>query len=284
MHNRTSGRLGLLASSYVLAVMAALGATAASAQDTGARAGNGTRSSSAARATPAVAKPYFVDFRSRSALSYGHTFLVYGRLNAQGKIIESHVAGLSPFTESSVPWMIGHLIPVPSETGATDGDTEDQYITASYRVLLSAPEYNKAVAYIKQHQADSKMWHALLHNCNAWVGEVAAYMGLKSPFSSVFMYPADYITNLREVNGGRRYLDPSFAGGTDATAIAATASQSPRTANAASPQRVTGSAPRGAAQRARTAAEAARANAAVSDTPGPKATGTADASPAQSIY
>lgn len=277
-HNRDNQWLGLAAGAYVFAVVAALGATTASAQDIG----NATKPA-ATRATSTPAKTYFVDFRSRSALSYGHTFLVYGRVNARGKIIESHVAGLSPFTESSIPWMVGHLVPVPSETGATDGDTEDQYITASYRVLLNEAEYRKAVAYIKQHQVDSPMWHALMHNCNAWVGEVAAYMGLKTPYSSVLLFPADYITNLRELNGGRRYLDASFAGGADAMAkvAAAPARNAGATARASSASPAAGapaSVARGASPRARSA------DATPPSEKGADTTGTVHASPAQSIY
>src|SRR3712207_5422224 len=35
---------------------------------------------------------YFIEFRSRYALSYGHTFLAHGRLNARGEIAESEIA------------------------------------------------------------------------------------------------------------------------------------------------------------------------------------------------
>jgi hypothetical protein len=147
------------------------------------------------------------------ALSYGHTFSVYGRLDANGKIVESTVAGLHPFTESSVPWMIGHLLPVPAEHGASDGDTEDEYITASYRILLSEAEYNKVVNYIKQKNARSPVWHALLYNCNQYVADIAEFMGLKTPMSSVLAYPADFVNGIKELNGGRQQLDASFLNG-----------------------------------------------------------------------
>src|SRR3954451_10942567 len=62
--------------------------------------------------------PYFIEFRSRAAQSYGHTFAVYGRVGQ--KITADQVVGLHPFTESPIPWMAGHLILVPSETGASE--------------------------------------------------------------------------------------------------------------------------------------------------------------------
>jgi hypothetical protein len=149
-----------------------------------------------------VGKPYYIEFRSRSAQSYGHTFSIYGRLNGQGKIASKVVAGLHPFTESAVPWMIGHLFLVPSETGASDGDTEDQYVTARFRVALSQAEYAKVTTYIKDLQKKSPVWHAVLYNCNAFVGDIARFMGFETPSSTMLM-PADYINGLRDLNISR---------------------------------------------------------------------------------
>jgi hypothetical protein len=153
----------------------------------------------------AKAKNYFVEFRSRSALSYGHTLLVHGKLNAQGqvgKVSRGQVAGLHPATDSSIPWMIGHIIPVVSERGWSDGDDEDEYVTAAYRVTLTESEYARVSAFIRKHQKDSPMWHAVLYNCNAWVGDVAKFMGLKAP-DNTLAYPEEYISTLARLNGGK---------------------------------------------------------------------------------
>jgi hypothetical protein len=147
-------------------------------------------------------KPYYIEFRSRSAQSYGHTFSIYGRLNGQGKIASKVVAGLHPFTESAVPWMIGHLFLVPSETGASDGDTEDQYVTARFRVALNQAEYAKVTTFIKDLQKKSPVWHAVLYNCNAFVGDIARFMGFETPSSTMLM-PAEYINGLRDLNISR---------------------------------------------------------------------------------
>jgi hypothetical protein len=155
-------------------------------------------------APKSAAKRYFVEFRSRSALSYGHTFLVHGKLNANGqvgKVSKDQVAGLHPATDSSIPWMIGHVIPVVSEQGWSDGDNEDEYITAAYRITMTEPEYARVSAYIRDHQKNSPLWHAVLYNCNAWVGDVAKFMGLKSPGNTLLM-PEDYIETLAKLNGG----------------------------------------------------------------------------------
>jgi hypothetical protein len=145
---------------------------------------------------------YFVEFRARYAMSYGHTYLVHGRLDPNGRIVESRVAGLGPATESPVPWLIGHIIPVPSETGPGDGDGDETYVSARYRVLLSEAEYARVSAFIRNLQANSPTWHAVAYNCNAFVGDVAQSMGLKVP-SSTLLLPADYINTMRQLNARR---------------------------------------------------------------------------------
>ena len=147
-------------------------------------------------------KTYYIEFRSRSAQSYGHTFAMYGRLNG-GRIASKTVVGLHPFTESAVPWMIGHLVLVPSETGPSDGDTEDQYVTARARVVMNEAEYRKVLGYINQLKAKSPVWHAVLYNCNAFVGDIAQFMGLETPTSTMLM-PEEYIGGIRDLNVGRQ--------------------------------------------------------------------------------
>jgi hypothetical protein len=145
---------------------------------------------------------YFVEFRSRYALSYGHTFLVHGRLNDKGEIGElsaKNVAGFHPMGDGPEFWTVGHIVPVPAETGPSDGDLEEEYVSARYRVLLSEGEYRRVAAYIKEKQASATPWHAVVYNCNAWVGDVARFMGLKAP-DSHWLFPADYINEIRRLN------------------------------------------------------------------------------------
>lgn len=145
---------------------------------------------------------YFVEFRSRYALSYGHTFAAFGKLNGRGQIVSSEVAGLHPAGESSVPWMLGHLLPVPAETGPSDGDLDERYISARYRVTMNEAEYTKVVAKIREMQRTNILWSATVYNCNAFVGDIARYMGLKADVSTMLM-PANYINGLRAANNGQ---------------------------------------------------------------------------------
>jgi hypothetical protein len=149
---------------------------------------------------------YYVDFRSRTAASYGHAFIWYG--NTSNRKVE--VAGLHPATDSVIPYMIGHILPVASETGKSYGDLDEQYLTASYRVYLTEPEAKRVFAYIQQLEASVPVWTAYGFSCTWFVGKVASYMGLRTPISHV-MYPENYINEIKRLNGGRQTLGPATA-------------------------------------------------------------------------
>lgn len=143
---------------------------------------------------------HFIEFRSRYALTYGHTYVVFGRADKNGRMVNPEVAGLAPASEDAAPYVIGHFIPVPATTGATDGDLEEQYRSASWRVMLTDDEYNDTVAYIRGLQARSRLWEATVYNCNAFVADIAKHMGYKTP--GIWLRPQQFITNLREMNTG----------------------------------------------------------------------------------
>ncbi|MGI6853040.1 hypothetical protein [Mesorhizobium sp. 1B3] len=145
-------------------------------------------------------RPYFVEFRARYALSYGHTYVVFGRLNEAGKAVNPEVAGLHPASNSPVPYVLGHFMPVPAETGWSDGDLEEQYRAASWRVMLNKAEYDDAVAKIRKLQARAGLWQASVYNCNAFTGDIARSMGYKVP--SRYLRPQQFVTKLRELNTG----------------------------------------------------------------------------------
>ena len=93
---------------------------------------------------------YYIEFRSRYAWDYGHTYIVHGRVGEAPT--KDSVAGLSPVGDDATAWVIGHYVPVPAETGWTDGDLEDKYVSARYRVLMNKDQYDRIVAYIKDLQ------------------------------------------------------------------------------------------------------------------------------------
>jgi hypothetical protein len=142
---------------------------------------------------------YYFEFRSRYAWDYGHTFVVFGRVGEAPN--KNNVAGLSPKGDDPSMWVMGHYVPVPSDTGWTDGDLEDKYLTGRYRVLVSKEQYDRTVAFIRDLQAKSHTWSAELYNCNAFVADIAKFMGLKVP-ASTLIYPKVFVANMRKINTG----------------------------------------------------------------------------------
>ena len=146
--------------------------------------------------------PYYIDFRARTAASWGHAFVWFGKTSERAV----EVAGLTPAGDT-LPYVIGHLMWVPSETGASYGDLDPQYLTASYRVYLDEPDAKRVFAYIKKLQASSPVWNAEISNCTSFIGSIADFMGLKVPLR--WQRPEDYVNRLKAINGGRQVVELS---------------------------------------------------------------------------
>ena len=156
---------------------------------------------------------YFVEFRARNAASYGHLYVMFGKVNERHEIIKSEVAGFFPAGDerdcvncSVYNWTIGHVLPVPSEIGASDGDLEEQYVLARFRVWVDAQQYQSLIAYINERKANKGPWNAFFANCVTFGRDVASFLKIKMPpliavAPSVVMYPKDVVEALREANG-----------------------------------------------------------------------------------
>ncbi len=163
---------------------------------------------------------YFVEFRARNAASYGHLYVMFGKVNDRHEIIKSEVAGFFPAGDerdcvncSVYNWMIGHVLPVPSEIGASDGDLEEQYVLARFRVWVDAQQYQSLIAYINERKANKSFWNAFLANCVTFGRDVASFLKIKMPpiiavAPSVVMYPKDVVDALREANGVKQEQMP----------------------------------------------------------------------------
>jgi len=146
--------------------------------------------------------PYYIDFRARTAASWGHAFVWYGKTSER----KVEVAGLTPAGDTAA-YVLGYVTWVPSETGASYGDLDPDYLIASYRVYLSEPDAKKVFAYIKKLQVNSPVWSAEVSNCTAFIGDIASFMGLKTPVR--WLRPEAYVNRLKEMNGGRQFVSLS---------------------------------------------------------------------------
>ncbi len=139
---------------------------------------------------------YFVDFHARSRpFPTGHNFIVYGRLNTDGKIIESKVVGFAPDTDRY--WMAS-FIPAPGLLGRERADFTESS-TVIYRRHLTAVEFHQLNDRVRQIRAMRPNWHLIFSNCNNFVGEIAKAIGLFRPPS--LLPPSIYVSLLRDLNG-----------------------------------------------------------------------------------
>jgi hypothetical protein len=155
-------------------------------------------SSNGCKDARAPGKPYFVEFRSRGAQSFGHTFVLFGKLGEGNRFASYKIAGLHPKGDSA-NYTMGLWVPVAAETGPSDGDVDEQFMTARYCVTLTEAEYNRFVPYIRQLQSEHKTWHGTTYNCNSFGMDVAKFIGLDTPNPNANL-PKDLIERLAELN------------------------------------------------------------------------------------
>ena len=156
---------------------------------------------------------YFVEFRARNAASYGHMYVMYGEANERHEVVRSEIAGFFPAGDrrdcvncSVYYWTIGHVLPVPSEIGASDGDLEEQYVLARFRVWIDGAQYKRLVAYINARKANRGPWNAFLNNCVTFGRDVAVFLNVKMPLlaslsPTVVTYPQQLVEGMAQANG-----------------------------------------------------------------------------------
>ena len=140
--------------------------------------------------------PYYIEFRVARIGTYGHSYVAYGRLNAQGRPAEHRYADLHP-TGNYALMAIGHVLPVPANT-KWDPEVLTLPVSSSYRRKLTAAQYKKLLAAIQRLQSEQRYWNAVTNNCNHYVGELARAVGLRTPGNFQLSYA--FIPALRELN------------------------------------------------------------------------------------
>lgn len=146
------------------------------------------------------AKPsttYFVDFRSRPGYLFGHTFIVYGRLDDKGRPIESHYAGSYPL-DGQRGLIIGSFIPVPSSVRGVKEDYKE-HATNIYRRRLSPAQFERLKRVVHRLRKNNRSWNLLFANCNDFAIEVAHGLGMATPVS--WLLPDAFVDQLRSMNG-----------------------------------------------------------------------------------
>ena len=156
-------------------------------------------------AAPALAQPragrqagYFVDFRSRPAYLFGHSFIVYGRLDARGRPIDTRRAGIYPIDGQAGLIMGSVLLPVQASVRGVEDDYKERPSNI-YRRRLSAAQYARLLRVVGGLKRSDREWNLLFKNCNDFTIEVAKGMDMTTPPS--WLPPYYFVAGMRILNG-----------------------------------------------------------------------------------
>ncbi len=141
---------------------------------------------------------HFVDFRARPGALWGHTFIVYGRIDANGRAIEVNRAGLYP-DDGQAGLILGTFVPVRATVQAVPDDFSEAP-SAIYRRSLSAAGYARLKAKVAQMRGNERAWHLLMFNCNDFGIAIARELGLAAP--PAVLVPNAWVRALKTMNGG----------------------------------------------------------------------------------
>lgn len=139
---------------------------------------------------------HFIDFRARPGALWGHTFILYGRVDERGRPIELYHAGLYP-DDGRIGLIVGTLVPVRAAVRAVPEDFSETP-NAIYRRTLSAAQYARLKATVSRIRANDRGWHMLMHNCNSFAHRVAQSVGLHTP--PTLLVPNAWVRTLRAMN------------------------------------------------------------------------------------
>jgi hypothetical protein len=159
---------------------------------------SGSQQGTAATASkPVSTGSYYIEFRVAQIGTYGHSYVAYGRLNAQGRPADYHYADLHP-TGNYALMALGHIVPVPATT-KWDPEVLQLPVASSYRHRLAAAEYKNLLAAVQLARANKQPhWNAITNNCNHFVAQLAKAVGLRAP--SDFQVSYTFIPALRDLN------------------------------------------------------------------------------------
>ena len=145
-------------------------------------------------------RSYFVDFRARNGSLTGHTFIVFGRLTPDGRLINIQNADVYPL-DPEAGSIVGAFAPVRGEVRVREGDSKrPAFIT--YRRYLTAEEFARLLAAVRHERAVERQWSLLLFNCNDFVINIAHALGLRTPPS--LLLPTTFVATMRVLNKPQR--------------------------------------------------------------------------------
>jgi hypothetical protein len=150
----------------------------------------------AAAVAPARASErYAVEFRARSGGIFGHAYIAYGRVDADGRLLNPRYAGFYPSGVLEDTPLLA-VLATPSLIKSKPRDTLRSDIV--YRREISAAMYAALPSEVRELRRDRPLWHLTFYNCNSFVADVAEWMRLRVP--GTLQLPKNFVHDLYVFN------------------------------------------------------------------------------------
>ena len=168
---------------------------------TGAEAGNDTYEPTRPPriiAITAEARSFYLEFRARNEVGgFGHSYITLGTVNASGQGRQTVVVGFMPRSADDDYWSkLG--LPVTGMLGVTRSDLQGRP-DARFQIAVKESTYLRIVSKVRSLRRIWTKYELVVHNCNNFVGEIAASVGLRTPLITA-QYPVGYVAELRALN------------------------------------------------------------------------------------
>ena len=141
---------------------------------------------------------YFIDFRARSSGMIGHTYIIYGRIDSSGRMLEVHHAGFYPRDEYHESPILG--VALVSGYVTLKPENPRELPNMIYRRRLTAQQYALVHATVHDLKQSKPLWHLMMNNCNDFAATVAHSIGMVTPPS--LLTPHMFVRAMRAINGG----------------------------------------------------------------------------------
>ena len=163
-------------------------------------------SSGGVAGTPVDAKTHYIEFRARAGtMPYGHTYMVYGRVDRTGKPVERHHIGLLP----KAGWgglVVGTAVPMEGTLEPSDADRTLPVLN-SYRHLLTTAQYESLQKAIAEARRNPPKWTLFDTNCNWFAAKMAVAAGLKAEAWTKLL-PVAFVQAIEDANRATRASKP----------------------------------------------------------------------------
>jgi hypothetical protein len=126
--------------------------------------------------------PAYIEFRTRltTLIPSGHMYVVFGRLDPDGKPVSSHIVGLFPkgslvgMYGGAVAWVPAHVKPYMLECSVSA-------VIDAWRISVSEEQYQSILARARSKLAKPPLWNMFGFNCNHFAAEFGSLIGLRKP-------------------------------------------------------------------------------------------------------